>query len=84
MKKLVLAVLAASSVSGCAAVRSGLANASAQHIRGCSAQELQVSNTYGANPFSGPSWKATCHDEVYECTGYMQVASTVKCHRLAN
>lgn len=79
----VLAVLA-SFCFGCASARQGLARASASHIQGCSADEIEASNTYGANPFSGPSWKATCRDEVYECTGYPQVASSVKCHRLPN
>lgn len=72
------------SASGCGAMRRGLASASAQHIRGCSAEEIEASNTYGANPFSGPSWKATCRGEVYECSGYFQVASTVKCRRVTN
>jgi hypothetical protein len=72
------------SSSGCAAIRGGLASASAAHIPGCSADELEVSNTYGANPTTGPKWKATCHDQVYECVGYMQLPSTVKCHELTN
>lgn len=82
MHKLLLVALVIGSSFSCAAMRSGLANASAQHIRGCRAQELEVSNTSGANPFSGPSWTAICHGETYQCTGYMQVASTVKCHRV--
>lgn len=85
MKKLtVLASLLVLASSGCASMRAGLASASAPHIQGCSAEEIEASNTYGANPFSGPSWKATCHGRVYECSGYYQVASTVKCHPLAN
>lgn len=72
------------SASGCGAMRRGLASASARHINGCSAEEIEASNTYGVNPFSGPSWKATCRGEVYECSGYFQVESTVKCRRVVN
>jgi hypothetical protein len=70
--------------SGCGAVRAGLAGASARHIPGCAAEEIEASNTSGANPFTGPSWKATCRGRVYECTGYFQVPETVKCHPLSS
>jgi hypothetical protein len=85
MKKLTLIVLSfVFTASGCASVRAGLATASAANIQGCRPEELQVSDTYGSNPFAGPSWKATCHQQVYECSGYMQIASSVKCHPIAN
>ncbi len=67
---------------GCAAAKGMMVHASAQHIRGCNPSELAVSNTYGSNPVTGPSWKAVRRQETYECTGYPQIAATVRCHRL--
>lgn len=66
----------------CAAIKSGLASASASRIRGCTADQLDVSDTYGSDPVNGPKWKATCGAQVYECQGYMQLPQTVKCARL--
>ncbi|MEW6434035.1 MAG: hypothetical protein AB1730_21245 [Myxococcota bacterium] len=87
MKTLLLVIfllVSCVTASGCAGMRSSLASASARHIPGCAAEEIEASNTYGANPFSGPSWKATCRGEVYECTGYPQAPDTVKCRKLVN
>ena len=66
--------------SGC--IRAGLATASARRIQGCRPEELAVSNTYISNPTAGPSWKATCRNATYECSGFMQLPSSVKCVRI--
>ena len=63
-------------------MRARLANVSAPHIDACTAKELKVSNTYAPDPIGGPTWKATCKEEVYECKGHPQLSSTVACQLL--
>jgi hypothetical protein len=83
MRRLVLvSTVFASLLTNCAAIKGGLADASAPRIRGCNASQLDISNTYGADPIKGPKWKATCGAEVYECQGYMQIRESVRCTKL--
>ncbi len=66
---------------GCAAMRNRMAEVSARRIQSnCAPEQLKVSDTYNKpGNFTGTFWNVTCEDQVFECSGFPQLESSIKC-----